>query len=118
MKPKDRDFVFYLTDIADSIKKIIACTEGLSGFDELESDWMKYDAVLRNLEIIGEAANRIPLPVKQLFPTIPWEDMYRTRNIIIHHYFGIDPEIIWQITTTHLPENLTQIQCAIDLYQT
>jgi uncharacterized protein with HEPN domain len=92
-----------------SIEKIEQYTSQTPDFQALEEDMMKFDAVIRNLEIIGEAAKNIPQHIKLQTPNIPWEDMYRTRNIVTHHYFGIDTSIIWQIIKVHLPENKKQI---------
>lgn len=78
---------------------------------------MRQDAVLRNLEVIGEASKNVPDAVKELFPTIPWSDMYRLRNVVIHHYFGIDTDIIWRVATHHLPLNKKDIQAAITFYK-
>ncbi len=62
------------------------------------------DAVLRNLEVIGEAARDIPEDVKARFPDIEWRRMVGLRNIISHEYFGADIRIIWEIVTRNLPE--------------
>lgn len=117
IRPNQRDFLLFLHDIVSSIEKINVCIEGVSDSDALESDWMRYDAVLRNLEIVGEAVNKLPANIKEQFPEVPWDDMYRTRNIISHYYFGIDSEIIWRIATLHLPENLAQIKDIIRYFE-
>lgn len=114
MKPSDRDFLFYLEDIRISIQE---CTTKFPNHTALENDWLHYDAVLRNLEVIGEASNQIPDTEKENFPDIPWSDMYRTRNILIHHYFGIDSEIIWRIITIHLPDCLPFLESMILFYK-
>ena len=116
MKPSDRDFLFYLEDIRIAILKIEECTAKFSDHTALENDWVHYDAVLRNLEVIGEASNQIPNTEKEKFSDIPWSDMYRTRNILIHHYFGIDAEIVWQIITMHLPKCLPYLEEMISSY--
>lgn len=66
---------------------------------------MAVDAVVRNLEIIGEAANKIPNTIKEDNSDLPWRQMYGLRNMVIHEYFGIDYEIIWEIVTRKLPTN-------------
>jgi len=63
------------------------------------------DAVVRNLEVIGEAAKKVPLPVQQAHPQLPWSQMYRMRNRISHEYFGLDLATIWRVATAHLPLN-------------
>jgi uncharacterized protein with HEPN domain len=62
------------------------------------------DAVIRNLEIIGEASKYIPDGVREDNPEIPWKRMVGLRNIVIHGYFGVDTEIIWRIITANLPD--------------
>jgi len=67
------------------------------------------DAVLRNLEIIGEAANNIPRETQNNYPHIPWNRMIGLRNIVTHAYFGIDLSIIWTIIKVNLPETKSAI---------
>jgi uncharacterized protein with HEPN domain len=74
------------------------------------TDERTVDAVIRNLEIIGEASNKIPKRIKGKYPNVPWDEMYRMRNKAIHEYFGVDHEIIWDIIVNYLPENLNQIK--------
>ena len=68
-------------------------------FEEWSLDRKTIDAVIRNVEIIGEAANHIPSEVQNRYPEIPWMQMRGIRNILIHVYFGIDTEIIWKTIT-------------------
>lgn len=72
-------------------------------------DYKTIDAVVRNLEIIGEATKNLPDTLKVKYPDTPWKEMYRMRNRVSHEYFGIDYLIIWRIVTDYLPENLKQI---------
>jgi len=67
---------------------------------------MVFDAVVRNFEIIGEAARNIPADIKSKFPQIPWADMVGMRNILVHGYFGVDYSIVWN--TIDLLQNLQQ----------
>ena len=71
------------------------------------------DAVIRNFEILGEAAKHIPQHITDRYPNIPWKKMYRLRNIITHKYFGIDYEMIWKIATLDLPQNRTDLQALL-----
>lgn len=68
------------------------------------------DAVIRNFEIIGEAAKKLSPEFKTKYPQIPWSEMYRLRNRVTHEYFGVDYKIIWRIATEYLPENLGIIE--------
>ena len=67
------------------------------------------DAVIRNFEIIGEAAKNIPDFIKEKYYEIPWEEMYLLRNKVTHEYFGVDYEIIWDVASNYLPFNKLQI---------
>lgn len=108
MKRPERDFLFFIEDIIDSIEKIERYTHELD-FNGFESNEMIVDAVIRNLEIIGEASNKVPENIRDKYTEIPWNEMYRMRNRAIHEYFGIDYEIIWSIIKEYLPKNHTDL---------
>jgi uncharacterized protein with HEPN domain len=78
-------------------------------FQKFKWDYKTVDAVIRNFEIIGEATKNLPSELKEKYPIIPWEEMYRLRNRISHEYFGVDYEIIWDIATNHLPTNYKDV---------
>jgi uncharacterized protein with HEPN domain len=78
-------------------------------FQKFKWDYKTVDAVIRNFEIIGEATKNLPTELKEKYPNIPWEEMYRLRNRISHEYFGVDYEIIWDIATNHLPTNYKDV---------
>lgn len=73
-----------------------------------------YDATLWNIALIGEATNHIPVAVKDLGSAIPWRDIVDTRNNLIHHYFGIDDDVLWEIITAHIPVLLPQLQALLE----
>ncbi|MCJ7745054.1 MAG: DUF86 domain-containing protein [Actinobacteria bacterium] len=73
-------------------------------FKSFVNDGMCTDAVLRNFEVIGEAAKKIPVEVRNSHPDIPWERMIGLRNIVSHEYFGIDFSIIWHIIESNLSD--------------
>lgn len=93
----------YFEDIADSIEKIESYTEGMS-FEKFSKNKMMADAVIRNLEIIGEAVKKIPAETKKQYPNVEWRKIAGLRDILIHEYFGIDLRIIWDIVVNKLPE--------------
>lgn len=92
----ERDPELYLTDIIESGNAILEYTEGLS-FQNFASDRKTYSAVIREFEIIGEAVGKLPVNVKQKRDDIEWQDIKDLRNLLIHEYFGVDLEIIWQV---------------------
>ncbi|MDF0727123.1 DUF86 domain-containing protein [Cytobacillus sp. S13-E01] len=65
---------------------------------------MIVDAVIRNLEVIGEAANKVPSGIRERNPKIPWRKLIDLRNILIHEYFGVDLAIVWVVATKNIPE--------------
>jgi len=79
-------------------------------FEDFISDSKTVDAVIRNFEIIGEAAKHLPQELKDRHAQLPWKEMYLLRNRISHEYFGVDLEIIWNIITQHLSVNRAQIR--------
>ena len=92
----------YLVDIYDSINKIEEYTKGLL-FPEFSNDQMTVDAVVRNLEIIGEAAKNVPAETSDKYPSIPWEKMVSMRNKVIHEYQNVDLDILWKTIKEDLP---------------
>ena len=117
MNPANRDFIFYLEDIKVAIEKVLEYAKNMTDSNSLENDLLRYDAILRNLEVIGEACYRVPVAVKEQFSVFPWKEMYRTRNIVSHQYFGVDSDIIWRIISSHLPSNLLEINEIIKFYK-
>lgn len=96
-------------DIINSGNKILAYTNNLS-FESFIADDKTVDAVVRNFEIIGEAATRLPEDFREKFPDIDWHRIRGFRNRIIHDYIGIDYEIVWQIKELFLPELLKKLK--------
>ena len=97
-----KDFRVYLDDIIESAEKIKSYIAGMS-YEDFLNDAKTIDAVLRNLEIIGEAAKRIPENIRQQRPDIEWYKVIGLRNILIHQYSGVDLEIVRQIIGQKLP---------------
>ncbi|GAB4446168.1 MAG: DUF86 domain-containing protein [Anaerolineae bacterium] len=97
-----RDYKLYLADILEAIRKIESYTQGLSLL-EFNQDEMRVDAVMRNLEIIGEATKNIPAEVRQKYPAVEWRKIAGLRDVAIHTYFTIDLQIIWDVVQNKLP---------------
>ncbi len=91
-----------LSDMLDAIGRIEEYTQGLS-YETFSSDQKSIDAVVRNLEIIGEAANRLPDELKEKHSDVEWHKVIGLRHRIVHDYFGIDIQIIWHILHKDLP---------------
>ena len=102
-----------VADMMEAIERIRAYTEGMA-FDQFLQDHKTSDAVLRNLQVLGEAANRVPESIRALAPEIEWERIIRSRHVVVHDYFGIDYGIVWRIVQVHLPP----LQTALTMLQT
>ena len=89
-------------DILDAIGRIERYVEGLT-FEQFQSDEKTVDAVVRNLEVIGEAVRHLIATQESLPTGIPWTDIAGMRNILIHEYFGVDLNIIWHTIVEDLP---------------
>ncbi len=99
----ERNAWLLVEDILESCDKILKYTAGLS-FDEFIADSKTVDAVVRNFEIVGEAAGRLPEEFKNAHSDIDWFRIRGFRNRIVHDYFGIDHSIVWQIKDNFIPE--------------
>lgn len=98
----ERGVALYISDILEAIEKIEHYTAGMS-FDVFQKDPKTIDAVVRNIEVIGEAVIRLPADLKSKHPTIPWKLIAGARNKAIHEYFGIDVSILWQTVQEDVP---------------
>jgi uncharacterized protein with HEPN domain len=112
-----RTIAEFLQDILTAAEHALAFTDEVS-FDQFLTDVEKQYAVLRALEIIGEAARYIPEETRQQYDDLPWRAMIGMRNIIIHHYFGVDELSVWRTVTEELPPLCTRIQQILDEQQT
>jgi uncharacterized protein with HEPN domain len=101
MKAK-REFLDYFKDIRDALEKIGNFTAGLD-FESFVKDDKTSFAVIRALEIIGEAARKIPKSIRSRYPGVPWQDMAGMRDKLIHDYFGVDLRVVWKTLQIDLP---------------
>jgi uncharacterized protein with HEPN domain len=97
-----RDSRVYLEDILEATRKITTYTGSLSKAAFLE-DEKTIDAVVRNLEVIGEAVKKLPEDLRARHPALEWKKMAGLRDILIHEYFGLDAEIVWDIIQNKVP---------------
>jgi uncharacterized protein with HEPN domain len=104
-----RTLKLYLDDILAALQKIEEYTRGCS-FEQFRSDSKTVDAVVRNLEVIGEAARQIPRRFAAEHPEVPWAKMVSLRNTVLHESFGVDVEILWQTIREDLPPLKAQVE--------
>ena len=105
----NREWRFYLDDMIGFCERVQEFTRGVDQ-DQFVANAMRFDATVRNLELIGEAATHIPDHVRASSPAIPWRMVIATRNQLIHGYLGIDHDTLWSIVETDLPELLLELQ--------
>ena len=108
-KRTDQEF---LSDICEAIHRIMTYSTGMS-YESFVADAKTQDAVLRNLEILGEATKNLSTQLRTEYPDIPWKNMAETRDRLIHHYFGVNLDIVWQIVAFELPQVASQLQAII-----
>ncbi|AGW15042.1 HepT-like ribonuclease domain-containing protein [Megalodesulfovibrio gigas] len=97
-----REWRFYLDDMIGFAEKVLTYTGGFDQAGFVASE-LTYDATLRNLELIGEAATHIPDEVRATHAEIPWRMIIATRNRLIHGYLGIDDDVLWSIVRDEVP---------------
>jgi uncharacterized protein with HEPN domain len=108
-----RDSRVYLEDILEAIARIQRYTRGLSQ-DAFADDQRTVDAIVRNLEVIGEAVKQLPAEVRLRAPAVEWQKIAGLRDILIHQYFGIDIEIVWDVVQTKLPDLRAAVLSILD----
>jgi len=106
---RKRDYRDYIQDILDSVNDIENFIEGMS-FEEFMRDKKTINAVVRSVEVIGEAVKKIPKTLRDKYPDIPWKKMAGMRDKLVHEYFGIDIEIMWKVAKDEIPSLKPSIQ--------
>ena len=104
-----REWWFYIDDMIAFGEKVIAYTHGFDQ-ERFVASGLTYDATLRNLELIGEAAMHVPDDVRALHPQVPWRLVIATRNRLIHGYLGIDNDTLWSIVVSDVPHLLASLR--------
>ena len=97
----DRAWLFYIDDMVDFCEQVGRFTHGI-GQQQFVADRMRFDATVRNLELIGEAATHVPDDVRQTAADVPWRMIVAARNRLIHGYLGIDDDTLWSIVSDDL----------------
>lgn len=109
---ESREWRFYVQDMLDFAEKVLAYTDGLD-MDGFIADGLTYDATLRNIQLIGEAATHIPADVRESNPDIPWRVIVGTRNRLAHSYLHISDTIIWSIIQDAIPDLLPRLRTVL-----
>jgi uncharacterized protein with HEPN domain len=108
-----RDSYLYLEDILQACRKIQRYISGID-YEHFIKDDRTYDAVCRNLEIIGEAARKIPPEIQQEYSIVEWRSITSFRNLLAHEYFSIKDEILWDIVQNKIPSLQEHIQAVLE----
>ena len=96
-------------DMRSAARQALDYMQGLE-YETFAADRMRVDAILHNLQILGEAAARLPAADKARYPMIEWPKVIGFRNVVVHEYFGVDLRLVWKILTGNLPEFLERIE--------
>ncbi len=110
---KKRELGDYIQDILEALGEVEDFTTGMQ-FDDFVKDKKTINAVVRSLEVIGEATKRIPDSFREKYSKIPWKRMAGMRDKLIHEYFGIDLEIVWEVINSDLPPIKPLIQKVLE----
>ena len=103
-----RDATLYLDDMIEACRRVMQYTDGLSR-TQLVSGTMAHDAVLRNLEVLGEAAKNVPTAMRHMDDTIAWRRIAGLRDVLAHAYVGIDDDIVWSVVVEEVPALLPRL---------
>ena len=106
--------LIFIEHILQNIKKVESFSKGLER-NELEENELKQYALVRAIEVIGEAAKNMPAEFKSRYPLIPWKNIIGTRDIMIHRYFGVDLDVLWSIIKQDLPKLKEQIKEILEM---
>ena len=108
-RDETRHWDLYVRDMIEFAEKILSYTKGMDQ-EGFITDTRTYDATLRNIELIGEAATHLPRHVREAHPEIEWRRIVATRNRVAHGYLGIDDDVVWDVIQTDIPDLLPKLR--------
>ena len=108
-QPGEREWRLYIDDMITFAERALDYTSALDR-EAFAADRLRYDATLRNIELIGEAASRVPREIRDEHPEVPWRQMIATRNRLAHAYLGLDDDVIWSIVRDDLAPLLESLR--------
>lgn len=98
-----RNLALYVRDILQNMRDAEEFIQGLS-YDDFAGDKKTFNAVVRAIEVIGEAAKNVPATVRRKYPVVPWKEMAGMRDKVIHSYFGVDRQAVWLVVKERIPD--------------
>jgi uncharacterized protein with HEPN domain len=110
----EREWRFYINDMLEFAENVLTYTEGFTQQKFVDTG-LNYDATIRNLELIGEAATHIPAEIREMYTAIPWRQVIATRNKLIHNYLGIDDDTLWSIIQSDIPSLVEELERIINV---
>ncbi len=108
-----RSWRLYVQDMIEFGERVLSYTDGMDQ-ETFSADQLTYDATLRNIELIGEAATHVPEFVREAHPEIEWRSIVGARNRVAHAYLGIDDDVVWDIVRTNVPAMLPCLRRLLD----
>lgn len=106
-----KDDRLYLGHILEAVERIILF--GQDGEDRFRCDLRTQDAIIRNLQVMGEAAKKVSIEIRTAHPDIPWKDITGMRDRVVHDYFGVSLDIVWDVVQNHVPPLREKIRQAL-----
>ena len=113
MAKKDRNYLLFVEDVLVNLEHAVEYTQGMN-LDSFLNDRKTQDAVIRCIEIAGEAAHNVPDVIKEKYPDVDWDDLYAFRVKMAHHYFDTDVTIVWQIVQQHISRNIELLKIILE----
>ena len=107
-----RTNLHHLDDMIDAGERALRHSGDLTR-EQIEADELRSDAIVRTLEVFGEAAKRLPGDIQTRFPNVPWKSIARMRDNLIHHYHSVDWRVVYDALTVHIPASLTELRVVL-----